>query len=105
LVQLSFIPASTGLPPTPPLFIFEVGLPNLLGGRESDPDASHAIDFYNNSLLPHFSALAHDAKRRIQDITPHAPKVPQSPQHPHGPLEMSVTTFECKMGGLTVTSP
>jgi hypothetical protein len=105
LVQLPFIPASSGPQPTPPLFIFEVGLPNLLGGRESDPDASHAIDFYNNSLLPHFSALAHDTKRRIQDITPHAPNVHQAPQHPHGPLELSVTTFECKIGGLTVTSP
>ena len=84
----------TQLPPVTGkrLFTFEVGLPNLLGGGDSDPDGSHAIDFYNNSLLPHFSALAHDTKRRIQDITPHA-------------VRRGVSTFECKIGGPTVTSP
>ncbi len=75
------------------LFTFEVGLPNLLGGGDSDPDASHAIDFYNNSLLAHFPELAHDQTRRIKDITPHATHVP------------GVSTFECKIGGNTVTSP
>lgn len=95
-------------------FIFEIGLPNLLGGRDSDPNGSHAIEFYNQSVLPHFSELAGDKNRRIKKIRPRKASANYVIKHslPGGfqGLEqaldeyMLTTTFECKIGGLTVTS-
>ena len=95
-----------------PVFRFEVGLPNLLGGADSDPDAVHTIDFYNRGLLPHFSEMAADKKKRIRKITAQGhypagimPRLQGIDFDKFFPILMATTTFECKIGGNTVTSP
>lgn len=94
-----------------PAFRIEVGLPNLLG-MDSDPDGSHAIDFYNSGLLPYFPELVNDKSRRIKEIATDTTKHQEVDQvlggETLGALAESIsttTTFECKIGGLTATSP
>jgi hypothetical protein len=96
-----------------PAFRFEVGLPNHLGGTGSDPNGSHAIDFYNNGLLRHFPALASEKEWRIREITKRtASRKTGSSLDKYAPLDNfleeieTTTTFECKIaGGLTATLP
>lgn len=93
-----------------PAFRIEVGLPNLLG-TDSDPDGSHAVDFYNNGLLPHFSALVGVKARRIKEIATYNPNLEETQLIGGVSFKkfeehlFTTTTFECKLGGLTTTLP
>lgn len=85
------------------LFRFEVGLINTLG-EDSDPDGSKAAGFYNKFLLPRFPKLTTQAARKIGQVHKfHPSKAAKSHRHPWHPF--TTTTFECKSGGLLVTSP
>lgn len=72
------------------IFTFEVGLPNHLGGNDSDQNGTHAVEFYDNSLLLYFPDLAKNKANNILQVSPHS--------HP------KTTTLECKIGGLIVTT-
>jgi hypothetical protein len=118
---------AVSLPPegTPPAFTFEVGLPTLLGGNSSDPNGSKGVEFYNRALLPYFSDLAATPSRnllRIDDLVESDQRISalrgqqkreqikqKESKHKHkvpgNEYIDTVGTYECKSGGLTVTSP
>jgi hypothetical protein len=70
-------------------FGFQIGLPLLAGGDDSDPHGTHAVDFYNQALLPYFTNLKGSKRWRMRSVK--------------GSYE--TTTLECKNGGLIGTMP
>jgi hypothetical protein len=116
---------AVSLPPdgTPPAFTFEVGLPTLLGGNSSDPDGSKGVEFYNKALLPYFPDLASVPGRnllhiddlfldqKVKNLQSQKSKKTKQKESKHKHKKPGkgyifvVGTYECKSGGLTVTSP
>lgn len=71
------------------VFKFEVGLPRLLGGGDSDLKGEHAVEFYNRGVLPYFSKLKDSSRWKMQKVKG----------------AYKTTTLECKNGGIIGTSP
>lgn len=111
------------------LFRFEVGLPRLFGGGP-DPNGSLATEFHNKFLLPNFPKLAMQSGNNIGQVhtlvdmttkshvtAGHQQKATKAkkgnapskkatkPNHSEQEHFFTTTTFECKSGGLLVTSP
>jgi hypothetical protein len=102
-VAMDYQEAGHPVSPFANIFLFEVGMDPKI---DSDPNCSHAKDFYNNSTLPFFPGL--DPIRNAIDFsncpvfTPHLYSLRfKNMERVH----IFATTLECKSGGLIVTSP
>lgn len=121
--------------PTNKIFRFEVGLAQLPGqtpqDQDPDTDGSLASKFHNKFLLPNFPKLAGQSGNNIGQVHSltarsqvgaarqhaatksnkgnHKSKNAIKPKHPERTFPFTTTTttttFECKSGGLLVTSP
>jgi hypothetical protein len=116
--------------PTNKIFRFEVGLAQLPGQRpqdqDPDPDGSRATRFHNKFILPNFPKLAGQTINNIGQVHSLAARSQAGAAHQHGATKtkkedskskkstkqkhpertfpFTTTTFECKSGGLLVTS-
>lgn len=70
-----------------------------------DADCSHAASFYNKSMLPFFPDLANNTITIAPGDCPAAITPATKASQGHGPFQLLGSTFECKGGGLIVTSP
>ncbi len=120
--------------PVDQLIRFEVGLAKLLGqtpkDQDPDPNGSLATEFHNKFLLPNFPKLAMQSGNNIGQVhtlvdmtskshvtAGHQQKATKAkkgnatskkatkPNHSEQEHFFTTTTFECKSGGLLVTSP
>jgi hypothetical protein len=82
-------------PNTPGVLTFDldVGLPFKLLGQDPDPNGTHAVGFHNSSLLPRFPSIQTDKDKLFASVTQHST------------TNLLTATFECKLGGIIVTTP